>query len=90
MAYLLRQEQIRKLLADFAAVHGATLYNDRKAFLTDLREIDRAAGVRLSAPEIKAGCSAGLANATRRPRCAATGDGNAEPDPDCATPRARR
>jgi type I restriction enzyme M protein len=47
-----RQEAIRKLLADFAAAHGATLYKDRRTFLTDLREMDRGVGVRLSAPEL--------------------------------------
>jgi type I restriction enzyme M protein len=48
-----RQEEIRKLLAEFARRHGGTLYKDRKAFLTDLRDADRALGVRLAAPEIK-------------------------------------
>lgn len=49
-----RQEQIRKLMAEFAKEHEDTFYRDRKAFLTDLRELDRAVGVRLTAPELKA------------------------------------
>ena len=48
-----RQVAIRKLLADFAAQHGDTVYNDRRAFLTDLREADRAGNVRLTAAELK-------------------------------------
>ena len=48
-----RQATIRKLLANFAAQHSVTLYKDRKAFLTDLREVDLAANVRLTAPELR-------------------------------------
>lgn len=49
-----RQEEIRSLLWAFAEAYGETLYKDRKAFLLDLREIDRKRGVRLSAAELKA------------------------------------
>ncbi len=49
-----RQETIRELLRDFAQLHGGKLYKDRKTFLTDLRDVDRAQGVRLTAPELKA------------------------------------
>jgi type I restriction enzyme M protein len=49
-----RQEEIRRLVSDFAEAHGATLYKDRSGFLSDLRAADRAAGVRLSASELKA------------------------------------
>jgi type I restriction enzyme M protein len=49
-----RQDQIRRLLARFVEAYGATLFKDRIVFLTALREVDRAAGVRLSAPELKA------------------------------------
>ena len=49
-----RQEEIRRLLDRFAQVHGTKLFKDRIAFLTTLRDIDRDAGVRLSAPELKA------------------------------------
>ena len=76
-----RQEAIRKLLVEFAAAHGATIYKDRKAFLTVLREIDRAAGVRLSAPEIKAVLSA-LGERDETAEICHDRDGNAEPDPE--------
>ncbi len=36
-----RQEEIRVLLRAFAETNGDKLYKDRKAFLLDLREIDR-------------------------------------------------
>ena len=48
-----RQAAIRKLLADFAAQHGDTVYKDRRAYLTDLREADRAGNVRLTAVELR-------------------------------------
>ena len=48
-----RQAAIRKLLADFAAQHGDTVYKDRRAFLTDLRDADRAGNVRLTAVELR-------------------------------------
>ena len=48
-----RQAAIRKLLADFAAQHGDTVYKDRRVFLTDLREADRAGNVRLTAAELR-------------------------------------
>ncbi|MDD2467740.1 MAG: class I SAM-dependent DNA methyltransferase [Desulfobulbus sp.] len=48
-----RQQTIRDLLAAFAGQHGNTLFKDRKQFLLALREIDRARGVKLSAPELK-------------------------------------
>ena len=49
-----RQQTIRDLLAAFADQHGDTLFKDRKKFLLALREVDRARGVKLSAPELKA------------------------------------
>ncbi len=76
-----RQEKIRKLLADFAKVHGATLYEDRTAFLTDLREVDRAAGVRLTAPELKAVLAA-LGERDETAEVCCDRDGNPEPDPE--------
>lgn len=76
-----RQDQIRNLLGDFAAVHGETLYKDRKAFLIDLRERDRAAGVRLSAPEIKAVLGA-LGERDETAEICRDRDGNPEPDPE--------
>ncbi|MGI8402021.1 MAG: type I restriction-modification system subunit M [Gemmatimonadaceae bacterium] len=76
-----RQEEIRQLLVEFAAAHGATLYNDRERFLTDLREIDRAAGVRLSAPEIKAVLGA-LGERDESADICRDRDDNPEPDPE--------
>lgn len=76
-----RQDQIRKLLGAFAEVHGETLYKDRTVFLTALREVDRAAGVRLSAPELKAVLAAlGERDATAEP--CRDRNGNPEPDPE--------
>jgi type I restriction enzyme M protein len=49
-----RQEQIRELLRVFGQATKEKLFKDRKAFLTDLRDLDRARDVRLSAPELKA------------------------------------
>ena len=53
-----RQAAIRQVLEDFALQHGDTLYKNRKIFLTDLREVDRANNVRLKAPELRAILSA--------------------------------
>jgi type I restriction enzyme M protein len=76
-----RQEETRKLLADFAKASGTTLYTDRMTFLTDLRDADRAAGVRLSAPEIKAVLGA-LGERDEAAEICRDRDGNPEPDPD--------
>lgn len=76
-----RQEAIRKLLNDFAVAHGTTLYKDRKAFLLDLREIDRAAGVRLTGPEMKAVLGA-LGERDETAEICRDREGNAEPDPE--------
>ena len=76
-----RQDQVRKLLARFAEAHGDTLYKDRTDFLTALREVDRAAGVRLTAPELKAVLGAlGERDETAEP--CLDRNGNPEPDPD--------
>jgi len=50
----LRQEQVRGLLTQFAKQHGSRLYKDRTEFLSALRDLDRASGVNLTAPELKA------------------------------------
>ena len=47
------QKVVRKLLQDFAAQYGDTLYKNRNSFLTELREVDRTARVRLTAPETR-------------------------------------
>jgi type I restriction enzyme M protein len=76
-----RQDEIRNLLASFARRHGETRYCDRKTFLTDLREVDRAAGVRLSAPEINALLKA-LSERDETAEICRDRDGNTEPDPE--------
>ncbi|MGK2927763.1 MAG: type I restriction-modification system subunit M [Lysobacterales bacterium] len=74
-----RQAEVRNLLATFAKAHGATVYKERTAFLTDLREVDRAAGVRLSAPELKAVLGA-LGERDETAEICRDRDGNPEPD----------
>ena len=76
-----RQDAIRELLADFAEQHGDTLYKDRKAFLTDLREVDRVANVRLTAPELKVVLSA-LGERDETAEICRDRNGNPEPDPE--------
>ncbi|MEW6078127.1 MAG: class I SAM-dependent DNA methyltransferase [Thermodesulfobacteriota bacterium] len=76
-----RQEEIRSLLLAFAEVHGETMYKDRKAFLLDLREIDRKRGVRLSAAELKAVLSA-LGERDETAEICRDKQGNPEPDPE--------
>ena len=76
-----RQAAIRKLLEDFAVKHGDTLYKDRKAFLLDLRELDRAANLRLTAPELKAVLSA-LGERDGTAEICRDRNGNPEPDPE--------
>ncbi len=49
-----RQEQVRGLLTSFAKQHGSRIYKDRTEFLSALRDLDRASGVNLTAPELKA------------------------------------
>jgi type I restriction enzyme M protein len=74
-----RQEEIRALLGRFAQTHGAALFKDRAAFLTALRDVDRAAGVRLSAPEFKAVLAA-LGERDDTAEICRDRDGNPEPD----------
>jgi len=76
-----RQQQIRELLAEFANQHGETLYKDRKPFLIDLRELDRALGVRLKASEIKAVLNA-LGERDETATICRDKKGNPEPDPE--------
>ena len=76
-----RQGAIRQLLARFAEAHGETLFKDRTAFLTALRDLDRVAGVRLTAPELKAVLAAlGERDDTAEP--CRDRNGNPEPDPE--------
>ena len=48
------QAAVQKPLADFVGARGDTLYKDSKAFLTELREVDHAADLRLTSLEQKA------------------------------------
>ena len=76
-----RQAAIRKLLADFAAQHGDTVYKDRRAFLTDLREADRAGNVRLTAGELRVVLAA-LGERDETAEICRDRHGNLEPDPE--------
>ena len=76
-----RQDEIRKLLAAFTRQHGTKLYKDRKAFLSELREIDRTVDLRLTAPELKAILSA-LGERDQTAEICRDRDGNPEPDAD--------
>ncbi len=76
-----RQDQIRKLLEDFATAHGDKLYKDRTIFLTDLRDLDREAGIRLTAPELKAILSA-LGERDATAEICRNRNGDPEPDPE--------
>lgn len=53
-----RQEAIRTFLRDLGKATGETVYRDRKEFLTQMKSLDKASGIRLSAPELKAILSA--------------------------------
>lgn len=76
-----RQQTIHDLLVAFAAEHGDTLFTDRKTFLIALREIDRARGVKLCAPELKAVLAA-LAERDQTAEICRNKKGNPEPDTD--------
>jgi type I restriction enzyme M protein len=76
-----RQEEIRALLRSFAKTTGDKFFKDRKEFLTALREVDRAQGVRLSPPELKAVLAA-LGERDETAEICRDRDGQPEPDPD--------
>ena len=76
-----RQAAIRKLLADFEAQHGDTVYKDRNAFLTDLREADHAGNVRLTAAELRVVLAA-LGERDETADVCRDRHGNPEPDSD--------
>jgi len=76
-----RQQAIRDLLQAFAEEHGETLLKDRSKFLAALRELDRARGVRLSAPEQKAVLAA-LGERDESAEPCTDRSGNPEPDAD--------
>jgi type I restriction enzyme M protein len=76
-----RQEEIRKLLGEFAKATKESVFKDRKAFLTRLREIDHKLGVRLGVPEIKAVMSA-LGERDETAEICTDRNGQPEPDAD--------
>lgn len=76
-----RQAAIRLMLDQFKLVHGATVYKNRTEFLTALRDIDRVAGVRLTAVELKAVLNA-LGERDESADICRDRDGNPEPDPE--------
>ena len=76
-----RQEEIRQLLADFAAAHGERLYKQRDSFVADLRQQEGIAGVLLSASERKAVLAA-LGERDETAEICRDRNGNPEPDPE--------
>lgn len=76
-----RQQQVRELLRAFGKATKEKLFNDRKAFIAQLRTLDRARDVRLSAPELKAVLAA-LGERDDTAEICRDRDGNPEPDPD--------
>ena len=76
-----RQEEIRRLLADFAAAHGEKLYKQRESFVADLRRQEGIAGLRLSASERKAVLAA-LGERDATAEIGRDRNGNPEPDPE--------
>ncbi len=76
-----RQKEIRELLRAFGKSTKETLFKARQEFLTTLRDIDRARGGRLSAPELKAVLAA-LGERDETAEICRDKDGQPEPDAD--------
>lgn len=76
-----RQEEIRELLRAFGKQNKEKLFKDRKAFLTELRTLDRQRDVRLNAPELKAVLAA-LGERDETAEICRNKEGEAEPDAD--------
>jgi len=76
-----RQEDIRELLRAFGKSTKEELFKDRKEFLTALRDVDRARGVRLSAQELKAVLAA-LGERDETAEICRDRDGQPEPNAD--------
>jgi type I restriction enzyme M protein len=76
-----RQDEIYELLRAFRDTYGERMYTNRTAFLTDLRALDRARGVKLSAPELKAVLNA-LSERDSSADICTDKDGNPESDAD--------
>jgi type I restriction enzyme M protein len=76
-----RQEEIRALLGALSKTSKQRLFKDRKEFLIALRDADRAQGVRLTAPELKAVLAA-LGERDETAEICRDRDGQPEPDAD--------
>lgn len=76
-----RQKAIRNLLHAFGKSSGRKLYKDRKAFLSDLKQLDRERDVHLSAAELKAVLSA-LSERDETAGICRDAKGNPESDPE--------
>ena len=74
-----RQEEIRTFLRDLGKATGETIYRDRKEFLAQMKSLDKASGIRLSAPELKAILSA-LGERDETAEICRDAKGNPEPD----------
>jgi type I restriction enzyme M protein len=75
-----RQEEIKTLLRDLGKAYNDKLYKNRKTFLIDLREIDRAKGAKLNVVELKAILEA-LGERDETAEICRDKKGNPEPDP---------
>ena len=76
-----RQERIRELLRAFGKATKEKLFKDRKAFLTELRKLDRECDMRLSAPELKAVLAA-IGERDETAEICRDREGQPEPDAD--------
>jgi type I restriction enzyme M protein len=76
----LRQEVLKVMLKDLGKAHNEKLYKDRKAFLLDLRAIDRKKGIKLNSAELKAILDA-LSERDETAEICRDSKGNPEPDP---------
>lgn len=76
-----RQQEIRDLLTALHKVLGRKLCMDRKTFLTELKKLDRARGVRLAPAELKAVLNA-IGERDESAEICRNKDGEPEPDSD--------
>ncbi|WP_258100622.1 type I restriction-modification system subunit M [Marinoscillum pacificum] len=75
-----RQQAIKDMLKDFGKAHNEKLYNDRKSFLLDLREVDKKKEMKLNASELKAILEA-LSERDETAEICRDKKGDPEPDP---------
>jgi type I restriction enzyme M protein len=76
-----RQQEIRDILASLHKSTGGKLCKDRKIFLSGLKKLDRAEGVRLSGAELKAVINA-IGERDETAEICRKSDGEPEPDSD--------